>query len=128
MREINSKEHYRKFGFVMTGGFLVLGIIIPLIKHRPLHPILIVIAVFFFFLSLVAPMLLKKPQEFWMWLGEKLGAVNSRVLLIVIYFTLFTFLHAIFKIIGRDKMRKKWKKYESTFEVKSEISSFSDPF
>jgi hypothetical protein len=128
MREINPMGNYRKFGFVMTGGLLLLGVVVPYLKGKPHHMSLIVIAVIFFLLAIVAPILLKKPQEYWMWIGEKLGAINSRILLTIIYFTLFALLHFIFKLIGRDKMKKKWKKYESTFEVKTEISSFTDPF
>lgn len=118
----------RHFGLIMTVGFLVLGILIPLIKSHPVKLPLIAIAGVCLFFGLFFPDLLEKPRKAWIYLGDKLGHFNSRIIFSCLYLTLFSFVHLIFKITGRDKLLKNWKAYQSTFKIKSTLSSFSDPF
>lgn len=118
----------RNFGFIMTGGFLLVGLVIPLIKHNPFHLSLLVLAVIFFLFAVFTPQFLEKPRLWWLRLGEKLGIINTRILFTLIYLTIFSFVHLIFKILQRDKMKRKWKKYATTYQVKTKISSFDDPF
>ncbi|MGZ3788835.1 MAG: SxtJ family membrane protein [Bacteriovorax sp.] len=125
MPEIKTNRH---FGLIMTGACLVLGVIIPFIKHKPVHVSLVITACLFLFFALVFPQLLERPRQWWLVLGEKLGAINTRILFTIIYLTLFTIVHFIFFLMKRDKMKRGWKKYSSTYQVKSEISSFQDPF
>ena len=118
----------RNFGFIMTGGFLVLGFIIPFIKHRPAHLWLISLSLVFLLFAFFAPTLLEKPRILWLKLGHNLGIINTRLLFTFIYLSLFSLVHFIFIILRRDKLKSVWKKYPSTFQQKNEISSFCDPF
>ncbi|MDD4974222.1 MAG: SxtJ family membrane protein [Bacteriovorax sp.] len=118
----------RHFGFIVTGGFLVMGALIPFIKHKPIHLPQVIIAVIFLLIALIAPHLLERPRQYWLWLGEKLGLINTKIFFTLIYLSLFSIVHLVFIIIRRDRMKRLWKKYPSTYQVKTEISSFGDPF
>ncbi|MBC7540698.1 MAG: hypothetical protein H7281_17900 [Bacteriovorax sp.] len=131
MPKINTKiedNTNRNFGFIMTAGFLVLGILIPLIKQKQIHLVLVIIAAVFFVIAFFAPKLLERPRHYWLLLGEKLGLINTKILFTLIYISIFSFIHLVFIIIRRDRMKRAWKKYPSTYQIKTEITSFSDPF
>ncbi len=121
-------KNNRQFGLIMTAGFSALGVVIPIIKHRQIHWSLLGIAILFLLLAVVAPLALSKPRLIWLRLGEKLGFINSRILFSFIYLTLFSFIHFIFFITKRDKLKRRWKQYSSTYFEKSDISSFKNPF
>lgn len=123
MQKIN-----RNFGFVMSLCFFILGVIIPYIKQSHFHLSLIVLSIAFLILATFLPMSLEKIRIFWNKLGGVLGKINTKILFTVIYLFIFSLVHLIFKILKRDKLKLRWKKYPSTFIVKKDISSFSDPF
>ena len=121
-------KQLRHFGLFMAFAFLVIGTGIPLLKNREFHPVLTGIAVLFLIVAILAPDWLKTTREWWLLLGEKLGTINSRILFTILYLTLFSLIHLIFKIMGRDKFKRKWKAYETTYTDKQKISLFTDPF
>lgn len=112
----------------MTIGFLIAGVLIPLLLGNVVKIWAISLAGLFMMMAVFFPHHLSKPREYWLALGEKLGHTNSLILFTVIYLTLFSLVHLFFILSGRDLLLRRWKKYESTFKEKSKISSFSDPF
>lgn len=125
---MNEIKSLRNFGFIMTAGFAIIGIVVPFYKYQIIYPMLAALSFLFLFLAVFFPYSLKRFREWWTLLGEVLGAINSKILFTIIYMTVFTFIHLMFKLLGRDKMKRKWKAYESTYVIKQKISSFSDPF
>lgn len=118
----------RQFGFIMAFCFGVLGIAIPLYKVKVINPLFTALALLFLILALVAPGRLKKFREWWMLLGEILGTINSKILFTLFFFTIFTSIHYIFRLLKRDRFKRKWKAYDSTYVQKLKLSNFSDPF
>lgn len=127
-KEFQEKKELRHFGLIMAFAFLILGTGIPLIKHRTFHPVLTGIALLFLIVAIFVPDWLKTTREWWLMLGEKLGLLNSRILFTILYLTLFSVIHLIFKLMGRDKFKRKWRAYDSTYTEKQKISAFTDPF
>lgn len=125
---MNEIKSLRLFGLMMAFAFAVVGIFLPYYRHEMIYPVLAALAGLFLGLALVAPGALRKFREWWILLGEFLGAVNSRILFSILYLTLFTLIHFFFKIFRRDRMKRKWKGYETTYVEKSTLSNFSDPF
>jgi hypothetical protein len=118
----------RNFGLIMTAGFLVLGVLIPLIKDKQIHLSLVIFGAVIFVISLITPKLLDRPRHYWLLSGEKLGIINTKILFTLIYISIFSSIHLVFIIIRRDRMKRAWKKYPSTYQIKTEITSFTDPF
>lgn len=118
----------RSFGLLFSLIFLLWGAIIPYFKRGIVHPVLLVFSGVVLILALIRPSLLTVPRKYWLWIGEKLGAINSFVLLTVLYYTLFTITHLIFVLTGRDQLKLKWKKYQTTLQRKEKISSFREIF
>jgi hypothetical protein len=118
----------RNFSFILTFCLLVIGFFIPIYRGHSIHPVIIILAMIILILGLMYPGLLTKPRCYWIWLGEKLGFINSSIILTILYLSLFSLIHLFFYLLKRDKMLRKWKQYDSTFKEKNNLLSFSDPF
>lgn len=125
---MNEIKSLRVFGLMMAFAFAVLGIFIPYYRDNFVYPVLAALSGLFLLMALFAPAGLRKFREWWIMLGEFLGAVNSRILFSILYLTLFTLIHFFFRLFRRDRMKRRWKAYETTYVVKTAVSNFSDPF
>jgi|SaaInlStandDraft_1057018.scaffolds.fasta_scaffold25797_2 hypothetical protein len=59
-------------------------------------------------LALALPNALDPLFKFWLWFGSKIAIVNITIILGMSYFLIFTPLSLWFKIIGRDRLNRKW--------------------
>ncbi|MGC5271447.1 SxtJ family membrane protein, partial [Salmonella enterica] len=53
--------------------------------------------------GLLSPFLLEKITGVWMWIGEKMGAVMSRVILSVVFVFFLTPVAMLYRLFGRKK-------------------------
>ena len=94
MTEIR-KEQYKTL-LVLVGGF-------ALIAWR-FHNLYIAIADGSILLAgLVSPYLLEKITDAWMWIGEKIGALMSRVILSFVFVFVLSPLAIVYRAFGRKK-------------------------
>jgi len=96
----------RDFGLLMAaviGG--VFGLLIPYWKRGEISAMPLVIAAVFAFLGLVLPGVLKPIFRVWMIIGNVLGAINSRIILGVVFFIVLTPVALLMKIFNRDALR-----------------------
>ncbi len=117
-QESVSKKELRDFGLVVGIGFpLLFDFIIPvLIKknhHFPKTPL--IIGAVFLILGLLAPLTLKIPQKIWMKIGHVLGAINSRIILTIVFFVLLTPFAIIFR-----RNKKAMLTLGNSYRIKSE--------
>jgi hypothetical protein len=105
--ELNNKG-LREFGFV-TGSIVAIlfGLFVPWLfnKEYPLWPWYI-----FAILALVAvvlPAALKPVYNVWMRFGMVMGWINTRLILGVVFYIMFTPVAMILKILGKDPMHRK---------------------
>ena len=125
--EVNLKEQ-KNFGFILVFGFFILGYLIPLFKHHHYNFFLLFISIITLILTLFVPHLLKWPRYYWLKVGNILGELNTTIIFTIIYFSIFSLINLLFKVIKRDRLQLKWKKYNTTYIIKDSISSFDEPF
>jgi hypothetical protein len=101
----------RKFGIIMCLFFGLLGTI-SLIKGGTLFPYLLGVAILFVVLALAAPKMLVPVHKAWMKLAEGLGWVNTRIILGVVFYTLFTPIGIISRLLGLDILDQKFHRPE----------------
>lgn len=129
--KLNNSE-YKKFGLIVgiiTAG--VFGLLIPYWKHKLIYEIPLYLGISFLAIALLIPQILKYPYIVWMKIGAVLGWINTRIILGIIFFTLFTPIAIVFKIFGKDLLSKKLDKSSNTYRVKSqerEIKHMERPF
>jgi saxitoxin biosynthesis operon SxtJ-like protein len=104
------KQNGRKFGFTMAGAFTVFALIF-LYKHRlTVVYTLGTLSALFLFFALLAPKLLEPVERVWMAFARVLGAINTRIIMGFFYVLVFVPLALLFKVIGRDEMRRRGRR------------------
>ena len=117
------KKSLREFGFV-TGIIVVLlfGLLLPWLfsSSYPLWPwyILAVLAG----VALVMPMALSPVYKVWMRFGLVMGWINTRLILGIIFYILFTPIAMILKILGKDPMLRKLDAGLQSYRIESKSS------
>ena len=80
-KSITNKE-LRKFGLIVGIIFpLLLGLIIPLIRGHAFNEWTLFVGIPLLITGILKPRLLNLPYKFWIYLGNYLGWINSRLIL-----------------------------------------------
>jgi hypothetical protein len=94
----------RIFGITFAAAFAVtLGLIVPLIRraHFAFWPW--AIAAVFLLFALAAPEALRRFHTLWMWLGHRLGAIQSRIILSIVFFLIVTPLGWLMRLTRKSR-------------------------
>ena len=121
MQTVNSSE-LRKFGFMMGVMIAILfGLLLPwLFGHGyPLWPW--VIAGVFWLTAVAVPASLEPVYAGWMKFGHTLGWINTRIILGLMFYTVFFFVAVLMKLLGKDPMSRKFDKNLNSYRVPSEV-------
>lgn len=117
----------KKFGFF----FALIFFLVALYLNRTPNPVLIVIPIsistFFLVAALLCDSRLEPLNKLWMKLGLLLGMFVSPLAMCLIFFSLFTPIALLMKLLGRDELRIKMKPQDShwRFREQSKIESGS---
>ena len=108
------RKGLREFGFV-TGGIIVglFGLFFPwLLDHSyPVWPWVIfgVLGLW----ALVAPMTLRPVYRVWMRFGLLLSRITTPIIMGLVYYLVITPFALVFKVAGKDAMRRKFAERET---------------
>jgi len=131
MTVLNRKE-LRQFGLVFSSGLiLVFGLFIPWLTENlwPIWPW--AVSFCFIVISLMFPEILKPLYYAWIKIGDVLGWFNTRIILGLMFFIIFTPISLLFSLSGRDAMTRRADKSLKSYRVKSkklESHRMQDPF
>jgi len=85
------RQELRKFGFVFAAGLVIIfGLFFPWLAERPWPGWPFIAAAVFFAAGLGIPQALMPLYKLWMKVGHVLGWVNTRIILGVVFFAIFT--------------------------------------
>src|SRR5262249_23375077 len=112
-----SQKQLRSFGFTLTGGFAVIGVAPMLFRRHGPRVWALVISLAALLAGLLVPDLLRWPYQVWMFLGECLGWVNSRIILGGLYYVVVTPMRVLMTLFGRDPMNRKFDPKAATYRV-----------
>ena len=118
--EILDKAGLRKFGLV-TGAIVVVlfGALLPwLLDHNyPLWPWYI--AGVLWVLALLLPIVLNPIYHVWMRFGMVLGWINTRIILGLVFYAIFTPVGFVMKLLKKDPMHRKWESQVVSYRISS---------
>jgi multisubunit Na+/H+ antiporter MnhG subunit len=84
------RRRLRRFGFTIAIGFTVLGAV-GLWRHHTIAPtVWFTMAVALGLLGTAAPMLLQPFERVWQALGDRLGWINTRIILTALFYVVVT--------------------------------------
>ncbi len=114
MEQVVTHKHLKEFALLM-GGVIggLFGCVIPYLKAGHVAAIPIGIALSFVTLGFLTPAALKPVYQLWMKLGHVLGAINSRILLSLLFFGLFAPISLVLKVLGKKLLSKPNLKQDS---------------
>jgi len=116
------RSELRNFGFVLGCGILLLfGLFFPWLQEKQIQfthwpwvtaSVLVII-------SLCVPVILKPVQRIWLFIGEILGFVNTRIILGVIFLMVFIPTALVLKILRKDLLLSQLQATAKSYRVDS---------
>ncbi len=112
----------KSFGITMGIACVVIGLVL-FFQHKNAIAYAIISAGFFL-AAMVIPGLLKPLYFFWMKLAFLLAWINTRLILFLIFYLIFTPIGLILKLLRKDLLDKKINKAEKSYWRKKEKNEF----
>ncbi len=119
-----SKKELRAFGLV-TGAItaLIFGLALPWLFSRAFPAWPWIFAVALWSAALILPMSLRPVFKAWMTIGHWLGWINTRIILGIMFYTVFFMVGVAMKSMGKDPMARKIDKTADSYRVQSRTRS-----
>lgn len=122
-----SREALRHFGLTMAAALvLMFGLVLPWLFGFavPLWPW--IAAGVFLLIGLAAPNVLAPVHRLWMKFALLLGAINSRIILGLVYFFIFVPVSLLFRLVGRDTMARRFDSQAPSYRVDARVRAKED--
>ncbi len=108
--EALDKAGYRKFGLTMAIVIaLIFGLFLPWVFSLKIPDWPWFISATLFVWSLIAPQSLVVIYKPWMIFGHYIGLFNTRIILTLVFFTVFFPVSLLLKVLGKDAMNRNFK-------------------
>ena len=117
MKPGEDQKTLRSFGLLVGGVFSVIGMW-PLVLHGK-EPRLwaLALGILLILFGVAYPRALTHVYRAWMKIGHVLGWINTRIILGVIFFGLFTPMGLVMRMFGKDSMRRALIQGTDTYRV-----------
>lgn len=116
-RAAASMRQLRSFGLIVGGGFAVLGLLPVVLRGQPPRLWALSIAAALAVGGVVIPRALRPLHRVWMQLAEVLGWINTRIILLLVFFVVIVPTGAVLRVIGRDILNLKFSRTADTYRV-----------
>ena len=116
----NSKKDLRIFGIIFGIILLIVGIRLSFKFHSYGFSFVTVFGLLFILTGLLFPLSLRPVYAAWMKIAHLIGWVNTRVLLMCIFYVIISPIGLLMKIFGKDLLAKKIDKGKKSYWIKIE--------
>jgi hypothetical protein len=117
MQQDKELKQLRSFGLLVGGIFAVLGLWPAVVRGAEVRLWGIVVAVLLMVPALVHPRSLRLSYRLWMALGQGLGWLNTRIILGLVFYGLFTPIGWVMRLRGKDAMQRCFEPDATTYRV-----------
>lgn len=101
-------KQLRSFGLLVGGIFAIIGLWPLVWRGEGLRLWAMIATAILVLPAVVYPMSLKLVYRGWMAVGEGLGWINTRIILSIIFYGVFTPVAMVMRMRGKDPMRRGW--------------------
>ena len=112
------KSSNKSFGVVFFLVFLAIGLY-PLLNDGNIRILFIIISFLFLLLGILNSKILTPLNNIWFRFGMILGQIISPIIMLVIFFTIVTPIGFIMRLMNKDILNLKFKKYNTYWIEKS---------
>ena len=110
-------KQLRSFGLIVGGVFVLIGLW-PVVRHgTALRLWSVIIASMLIVPALLWPQSLTQVYRLWMLGGLILGWINTRVMLGLVFYSLFTPVGVVRRLLGKDPMRLRVQPEADTYRI-----------
>lgn len=113
---IDTKQ-LRSFGLLVGGVFAVIGLWPALLRGHEFRLWALILAGLLLLPGLVMPRRLRPIYQIWMAIGHVLGWINTRIILGVIFYGLFTPVGLAMRLWSKDPMRRTFEPAADTYRL-----------
>ena len=110
-------KQLRSFGFIVGGIFLIIGAWPVLFWGESIRIWAVLVSGMLLVLALVFPTSLKTVYHIWMRIGAGLGWVNTRIILAIGFFFVFSPMGIVIRLFGKDLLHRKLNPTVPTYGV-----------
>ena len=111
------KRQLRSFGLIVGGGFAVVALA-PVVFHgQSARTWALIVAALLAGAALTFPAALRPIYRVWMRVGEGLGWVNTRIILLLVYYGVIVPIGGLLRISGKDPMRLKFQRDAKSYRI-----------
>ncbi len=107
----------KQFGLLVGGVFSVIGLWPFVFRGESPRLWALVLGGVLMMLGAMAPQSLKQVHAGWMQIGHVLGAINTKIILGLIYYLLVTPMGVVMRLLGKDSMHRTLTRDVSTYRV-----------
>jgi hypothetical protein len=112
-----SNRQLRSFGLIVGACFSAIGLVPLIYGDRGIRTWAVSVGGALIITALFAPALLKPVHRWWMRLAEVLAWVNTRLILLVVYYVVIVPIAGLLRISGRDPLALKLSAEETSYRV-----------
>ena len=117
MDQAATRKELRQFGLLVGTVFTVIGLWPLGFRGEPLRLWAIGVGGLLIAFGGILPQLLAPIHKGWMWVGHILGWINTRILLGIVFYVLVTPMGLVFRLMGKDTMRRAFAGSSTTYRV-----------
>lgn len=117
MKEGIEVKQLRSFGFLVGGIFALMGVWPVVFRGEDLRWWAVILAVALIVPALILPKSLGPVYRVWMKIGHILGLVNTRIILTLVFYGLFTPIGLVMRLLGKDPMYRQFEPDAETYRV-----------
>ena len=111
--EIEKKISNKNFGYSFASLFLVIFIFLFLFDLTIFF--LLVVSIVLFFITFFFPSFLYYPNKYWMFFGRLISKITNPIIFCFLYFTIFSVIGLLIKLIYKDYFNYKINKNKKTY-------------
>ena len=112
-----ANRQLRSFGLIVGACFSAIGLVPLIYGGRGIRTWAVSVGGALIITALFAPALLKPVHRWWMRLAEVLAWVNTRLILLVVYYVVIVPIAGLLRISGRDPLGLKLSAEETSYRV-----------
>ena len=117
MAHAATRKELRQFGLLVGAIFTVIGLWPLVFRDEPLRLWAVGLGGLLIAVGGLLPQLLAPVHTGWMWVGHILGWINTRILLSIVFYALVTPIGLVFRLMGKDTMRRAFDETRTTYRV-----------
>lgn len=107
----------KTFALIWSLIFLIVGIW-PLFSGNTVRLWAMLIMLLFLIVAFLKPSLLNSFYKIWIKIGEVIGGFISKVIMVILFYGMFTPVAFVLRLLGKDLLRKKLDKNSSSYWIK----------